>query len=141
MPASETFKRTARRTLERVGTTATVTNYVEETDGSGNVVYDDHGDPTRTQDNQTTGVPALFRRVDALREIEQTLPSGLDSSVDVFVWLPDDEDVREAGEPDGSGGTYRYPSRITNEATGREYDVVSRWDEGNGQYRVSTKEV
>lgn len=141
MPVSERFKRSARRTLERVGVTATVINYTEETDANGDVVYDGHGDPNRVEESRTAGVPALFRRVERLREIDQTLALGLDSSVDVFVWVPDDTDVREPGEPDGSGGTYRYATRIENEATGRTYDTVSRWDEGIGQFRVSTKEV
>lgn len=112
-----------------IATTATLQNYTD--DGT----TDKHGDPTREADGSAVNdVPALFRRVDRIRRELIASAAGLDSSVDVFIWLSNDEDIREAGT-DG-----RYPTRITDDRTGREYDVVSKWDEGD-QYRIAAKEV
>lgn len=134
MPVSERFKRAARRSLERVGTTATVTNYTEG-------ATDEHGDPSRVQENQETGVPALFRRDARLKDAPEVPIAGMDSAVDVLVWLPDSQDVREPGGADGGGGHHVFPTRITNENTGKRYDVLTEWEEDNGQIRAGCKEV
>lgn len=135
MPTDQ-FGRALTRLLEGpAGTTATLQNYTD--DGT----TDAHGDPSRETDGSAVSdVPALFRRVERVRSDIVDNLAGLDSSVDVFIWLPNSYDVREPGEDDGSGGTYRYPTRLTDDRTGRDYDVVSKWDEGD-QYRVAAKEV
>lgn len=126
----DTFKRAVGRMLRgRMGTTATLTNYTD--DGT----TDEHGDPTRQQDNQSTGVAAIFRQPQRVTDVERQEGLGLDGSEDVIVWVDDDEDVREAGN-----GT-RYPTRITHGTTGREYDVVNKWDNDAGQIVLSAKEV
>lgn len=112
-----------------IGTTATVTNYTD--DGT----VDKHGDPTREADTTSTGAPVLFRQPPQTEATDQDSPAGTDATYDALVFIPDSYDVHEAGQ--GS----RYPTRITDDDTGRDYDVVGVWDEKNGTYRCAVKEV
>lgn len=126
----DTFKRALGRLLRgRIGDTATVTNYTD--DGT----TDDQGDPEKTKDTETTGVPALFRFATEGEAPPQDAALGSNPDFDVFVWVPDTTDVRE---PDSDN---RYSTRLTDETTGVEYDVIKRWDEKNGTTRCACKEV
>lgn len=143
----ETFKRATRRMLGgRIGDHATVVNYEPETDADGNIEYDDHGDPRRNEVSRMTGVDALFRRPGSV-DMDQDNMAGVDQSIDSLVWVVDETDdgtpveVRNAGGPDGSGGTHHYATRLVDESTGREFDVIDAWDEGNGSWRATCKEV
>lgn len=132
----DTFARAAARLLRgRIGSTATLTNYTPETDANGDVVYDEHGDPTRTVDGETTGVPALFRQPQATNDVDQDSMGGVNQAFDVLVFVPDSYDVREPGDD------HTYATRITDETNGKDYDVVSVWAEHNGTARLACKEV
>lgn len=119
----------------RIGSTVTITNYTD--DGT----VDKHGDPERTVDTTTSDVPALLRQPTQRSATDQDNPAGSDVTFDANIYVPDEYDVHESGAADGSGGSYRYSTRLTDDETGKSYDVVDVWDEKNGTYRCAVKEV
>lgn len=126
----DTFKRALDRMMRgRVGDSATITNYTD--DGT----TDKHGDPTRTEDTKSTGVPALFRRATEGEAPPQDSAVGAGPDFDVFVWVPDDETVH------GADTDSRYSTRITDETSGAKYDVIKTWNEKNGTLRCACIEV
>lgn len=133
----DTFKRAVGRMLDGpIAGSATLTHYVAETDGNGDVIYDEQGDPNKTQDAQQTGVPALFRRPRAGMDLAQDDMGGIDQTFDAIVWVPDDYDAYAPGD-DGR----RFGTRIEDETTGDTFDVIDVWNEKNGNFRCAVKQV
>lgn len=133
----DTFNRAVLRMIDgQMGSTATVTNYVEKTDGSGNTVYDGHGDPERSEDSKTTGVPAVFRRPSNEPLIEETSQAGAGKTYDMVVWVKDENVSLHGADADR-----RFATRLTDESSGREFDVLLSHDERNGLSRARCREV
>lgn len=128
---TERFKRAARRLLDgRAGKTATLTNYSQ----SGT---NDQGDPVRDSGSSETNVSALFRRARGEPRSE-TNEVGRNPNVDVDVWVPDD--VTETPVAPASDDVV-FPTEITDEVTGDEYEAIRVWDEDNGMYRIAARRV
>lgn len=121
-----------RSFLEREGEPATIYTYSLDTSTT-----DDYGDPAESSD--TTSSQALFEWI---RQPQRRMTaSGEEIVVNARIFVPNDVAAEIRGHAPSDDPEAVRPSEIVREDTGRRFEVVAPFDEGNGSIRCDCRDV
>lgn len=117
----------------------TVRNYLNEDDAG--VTTDEYGDVTANDrkplhpDSPISTTAQIEPSTGSTSSDYHETSYGLEGAVDVDIYLDGSILITGGGETDSQGRELPYPSEV-EDSSGREYQVIEAFDEGNGQQIV-----